>query len=207
MYKLPYYIEHDKETVVDFMRKNAFVVIVANGTNVPSATHIPVNITVNAEGSILLSGHIMKNTDHHKAFEEQEQVLVIFNGPHCFVSAGWYTDPASGSTWDYMTVHARGKIRFTDDAGTLALVKQVSDTYEGSHSIAAFDVLSQSYKDQMVKAIVGFVIEVAHWDAVFKLSQNRDLASQKNIVSQLRKRGDEPSIAIANEIEKRWKAE
>ena len=55
----------------------------------------------------------------------------------------------------------------------------------------------------MVKAIVGFSIEVESLDNVFKLSQNRDEASQKNIISQLKKRGDGNSIAVAEEMERR----
>jgi transcriptional regulator len=55
----------------------------------------------------------------------------------------------------------------------------------------------------MVKAIVGFTIEVESMQNTFKLSQNRDFDSQKNIIEQLKKRGDYNSAAIAAEMEKR----
>ena len=204
MYKFSYYTEEDQDKVIRFMNENSFVLITGAGEKYPVATHIPIIIEMNADGKILLSGHLMKNTDHHKAFVQNEHVLVIFNGPHTFVSASWYTDPMSGSTWNYMTVHAKGKIKFTDEAGTLRAVKAISDKHEGEQSVAAFDKLPKEYIDRMVKAIVGFTIEVEELDNVFKLSQNRDLESQHHIVEHLKERGDDDSVAIAGEIEKRY---
>lgn len=146
---------------------------------------------------------MMRKTDHHLAFEKNNNVLVLFTGSHCFVNAAWYTDPQIGSTWNYMTVHIKGKISFFDEEGTRNAVKTLSDKYAGTSSQSAFDNLPAAYIDHMVKAIVGFSIEMEAFDNVFKLSQNRDAESQKNIIDQLRKRGDANSVAIAGEMEKR----
>jgi transcriptional regulator len=97
-------------------------------------------------------------------------------------------------------VHAKGKIRFKDEEGTFNAVKDITNKYESQESAAAFDKLPKEYVDQMVKAIVGFTIEVENLDNVFKLSQNRDKVSQLSIVEQLNKRGDDNSKAIAREI-------
>ena len=80
-------------------------------------------------------------------------------------------------------------------------VKTVSDKYVGTKSTSSFDHLPKEYIDHMVKAIVGFSIEVESFDNVFKLSQNRDVASQQNIIEQLKKRGDSNSLQIAREME------
>jgi len=202
MYKFPYYTEPDNEKVIAFMKENAFAVITGIGENYPVATQIPLSIEIK-EGKIFLHGHIMRKTDHHLAFEKNNNVLVLFTGPHCFVSASWYTNPSVGSTWNYMTVQVKGKISFTDEAGTLKAVKAVSDTYEGTRSAGAFDSLPKEYVDHMVKAIVGFSIEVETMENTFKLSQNRDAASQRNIIEQLKKRGDYNSLMIAEEMEQR----
>jgi len=202
MYKFSYYTEQDDEKVIDFMKANAFALITGTGDKYPVATQIPLAIKVN-EGKIFLEGHLMRKTDHHLAFEKNNNVLVLFTGPHCFVNANWYTDPSIGSTWNYMTVHAKGKISFTDEEGTRRAVKAVSDKYAGTDTASAFDNLPPEYIDHMVKAIVGFSIEVESIDNVFKLSQNRDDASKKNIIEQLKKRGDHNSAAIATEMEKR----
>lgn len=200
MYKFSYYTEEDQQKVIEFMKKNPFAVITGQGETFPVATHIPLEIENDESGKIILSGHLMKKTDHHIAFEKNENVLVIFNGPHTQVSASWYTNPAMGSTWDYMTVHAKGKIKFKDEAGTIAAVKAITDKYEGPDKPSSFKNIPQEYIDKMVKAIAGFSIEVESLENTFKLSQNRDKESKQIIIEQLMKKGDDHSKAIAQEI-------
>lgn len=202
MYKFPYYTEQDEQKVIAFMKENAFALITGIGENYPVATQIPLAVKI-VDNKIFLEGHLMRKTDHHLAFEKNNKVMVIFTGPDCFVNANWYTDPSIGSTWNYMTVQAKGKISFTDEEGTRKAVKAVSDKYAGTDTASAFDNLPKEYIDHMVKAIVGFSIEIESMENTFKLSQNRDKDSQKNIIEQLRKRGDANSAAIAGEMEKR----
>lgn len=203
MYKFSYFTEQDQAKVMAFMKENPFAVITGFGEQYPVATHIPLEVETRDDGILLLSGHMMKKTDHHTAFAKNDNVLAIFNGPHTHVSASWYTNPSMGSTWNYMVVHAKGKIQFTDEQGTYNAVKAITEKYEGSESTSSFHNLSNDYVQQMVKAIVGFTIEVESIDNVFKLSQNRDKISKQNIIEQLNKRGDDDSRAIAKEIEKR----
>lgn len=200
MYKFPYYTEEDQQKVIAFMKENSFATITGIGEQYPVASHIPLEVEVHENGKIFLSGHLMKKTDHHIAFEKNENVLVIFNGPHTHVSASWYTNPVMGSTWDYMVVHAKGKIIFKDEQGTYEAVKAITNKYEGLEKSSSFDKLPQEYIDKMVKAIVGFTIEVASLENTFKLSQNRDNESKQNIIEELYKRGDDNSKAIAKEI-------
>jgi transcriptional regulator len=200
MYKFSYYTEEDQQKVINFMKKNSFAVITGQGEQYPVATHIPLEVEIREDGKIFLSGHLMKKTDHHIAFEKNEHVLVIFNGPHTQVSASWYTNPAMGSTWDYMVVHAKGKIKFKDEKGTVEAVKAITNKYEGHERPSSFHNLPQEYIDKMVKAIVGFTIEVETMENTFKLSQNRDEESKRNIIEQLMKRGDDNSKSIAREI-------
>jgi len=202
MYRFSYYTEEDQAKVIAFMKEISFATIIGIGEQYPAASHIPLEVELK-DGKVFLSGHMMRKTDHHLAFEKNENVMVIFNGPHCHVSASWYTNPAMGSTWNYMVVHAKGKIRFKDEQGTYNAVRDITNKYEVPESAAAFNKLSQEYVDGMVKAIVGFTIEVELLENVFKLSQNRDKESQENIIVQLKKRGDGNSAAIAEEMEKR----
>lgn len=203
MYKFPYYTEEDTEKVITFMNENAFAVITGFGEQYPVATHIPLAVEIKEDGKIFLTGHLMKKTDHHIAFEKNENVLVIFNGPHTYVSASWYNNPQAASTWNYMTVHAKGKIKFTDEEGTYEAIKSVTNKYEGIESAAAFDKMPKEYVMKMIKAIVGFSIEVEVFDNVFKLSQNHNEENRHSIAAHLHARGDEHSAAIAHEMEKR----
>lgn len=202
MYKLPYYTEPDTEKLMAFIKANAFGTVIGIGDNAPVATQIPLTIE-NKDGKLFLQGHITRKTDHHKAFEKNKQVLVLFTGPHCFVSASWYTNPLGASTWNYMTVQAKGTINFLDEAGTYNAIKVLSDHYTGTDTAGSFDNIPKEYIDQMLKAIIGFSIEVEHLEHTFKLSQNRDLESKKNIIAELQQRGDANSLLIAEEMQQR----
>ncbi len=199
MYKFKYFSEYDGEKVIAFMKEYSFAVITGIGEKYPVATHIPLQIITENE-SLIFTGHLMKNTDHHKAFTNNENVLVIFNGPHCHVSASWYTNPVVGSTWNYMTVHAKGKISFGDEHYTRKMVEDLTNKYEKPDSEAAFNKLPQEYVDRMVKAIVGFTIKVESLDNVFKLSQNYDGETRQSIIEHLLKRGSDNEKKIAKEI-------
>ncbi|MBC7536370.1 MAG: FMN-binding negative transcriptional regulator [Ferruginibacter sp.] len=207
MYKLPYFTEEDPDKVIAFMKENSFAVIAGFGTDYPVASHLPLEIETWQDGKVFFSGHLMKNTDHHKAFEKNENVLVIFNGPHTYVSASWYEEKEVASTWNYMTVHAQGKIKFTDDEGTYKAIKAITNKYEETNSAAAFDRLAPEYTTRLMKAIVGFEIEVVSLDNVFKLSQNHTQHTRESIAGHLQKKGDEHSAAIAKEIKNRFSEE
>lgn len=202
MYKLPYFTEEDNEKVMMFMKENSFAVITCITEKYPVATHIPLDIK-EENGEVFFTGHIMKNTDHHKAFLENENVLVIFNGPHCYISASWYANKHIASTWNYMAVHAKGKISFTDEENTRTIVEQVTNKYEGFESEAAFKNLPREYIDRLVKAIVGFTIKVESIENVFKLSQNHEHATRKNIIEHLNLSGSDNEKLIAKEMQQR----
>ena len=203
MYKIPYFTEQNDQLIVEFMQTNSFAFITGFGEKYPVATQLPLEIFYK-DGKLYLSGHLMKKTDHHIAFEANESVLVVFTGPHCYISASWYTNPQTASTWNYMTVHAKGTIKFLDNEATYQAIKAVTNKYEGTETIAAFNNMPVEYVQQHLKAIVGFTIEVQSIENVFKLSQNKTNTEKINIIEKLRERNsNDDDITIANEIEKR----
>ncbi|MEO8766536.1 MAG: FMN-binding negative transcriptional regulator [Ginsengibacter sp.] len=203
MYKLPYFTEENEEAVFDFIQKNSFAIITGINGQVPVATHVPLHIK--KEGNkIVFTGHMMKNTDHHKALLQNEQVLVIFTGAHCYVSASWYPKKEVASTWNYIDVHAHGIIKFGDEEKTRKIIEDVTNKYELPDSPAAFNKLPGEYVDRLVKAIIGFTIEVSVMENVFKLSQNHDEQTRENIIANLADRNDDGSHEIAAEMKKRF---
>ena len=200
MYQLSYFTEEDQEKVMAFMKENPFAIVTGLGDEYPVASHLPLWIEKNTEGKLFFYGHLMKKTDHHLAFEKNDQVLVIFNGPHTYVSASWYSQPQVASTWNYMAVHARGKIQFTDEEGTLHAIRSITNQYEGTDSPASFDQLPKEYVNKMLHAIVGFSIEVTSLGNVFKLSQNHTASTRESIATHLQEKGDAHSMAIAREM-------
>jgi len=204
MYDLPHYKEKNHEEIIQFMKDYPFVFITGSDeANKPVATQIPVFIDVK-DGKYFLTGHIMRNTDHHKAFEQNKNVLAVFTGPHTYVSATWYTKPV-GSTWNYMSVHAKGTIRFGDTNELISILKRLSLHYENNNASSAtvFDNLPAEYTERMMKAIVPFEIEINDLQHVFKLSQDRDEKSYDNIIKQLKQKdGDAKTIAAIMEKRK-----
>ncbi|MBI5857015.1 MAG: FMN-binding negative transcriptional regulator [Sphingobacteriales bacterium] len=203
MYNLPYFKGQDAEEVFQFMKEHPFVFLTgADAENQPVATQVPVFID-QKEGKYFLTGHIMRNTDHHKAFEQNKNVLAVFTGPHTYVSATWYTQPM-GSTWNYMSVHARGVMRFGDKEELKAVLRRLTLHYEKGNtaSTTVFDNLPAEYTESMMKGIVPFEIEITDLQHVFKLSQNRDEKSYDNIIQQLKQK-DSNAKAIAAVMEKR----
>src|SRR5687768_3222290 len=105
MYKLPAFTEKNETIVLDFINQHPFAFMAGCDKNhKPVATQIPVFME-ERDGALYLSGHMMRNTDHHKAFVENPAVLCVFTGAHTYVSATWYTNPHQASTWNYMSVH------------------------------------------------------------------------------------------------------
>lgn len=205
MYSLPYFKEKDQKLVLDFLRNNPFAMLIGCMDNIPVATQVPFLIH-ETEGKLTLKGHIMKNTDHHKAFEQNKEALCVFTGPHTYVSASWYSNPQTASTWNYVSVHVRGKLHFVDEGNLINILKETTSHFENNpYSKASFDQLDNNYVQKLVKAIIGFEIEVESIDNVFKLSQNRDEKSYQNIVKELEKL-DTDAQEIADEMKKRFKS-
>lgn len=204
MYSLPYFKEKDQQKILHFIHQHPFAFMAGcDENNRPVATQIPVFIEERA-GKLFLSGHMMKSTDHHKAFEKNPAVLCVFTGAHSYVSASWYTDPHQASTWNYMSVHINGKLRFLDDEALADVLRKTTLHFENGNtdSPTSFDNLPDDYTSRLMKAIVAFEVEVEAIDTVFKLSQNRDKESYRQIIEELRKQGAEAGT-IADEMQKK----
>jgi len=204
MYNLPYFKEQDEAVVLEFMRKHPFAFLSGvTEDNKPVATQVPVFID-EKDGKLFLSGHMMRNNDHHKAFIKNPNVLAVFTSPHTYVSATWYDDPRQASTWNYISVHAKGTIHFGDKDDLVAILKRLTLHYENNDpaSTTVFDNLSSAYTEPLMKAIVAFEVEVTAIDNVFKLSQNRDEKSFHNIMAKLQGQGSDGRY-IAEEMKKR----
>jgi transcriptional regulator len=208
MYDLPYYKEKNEHVIKEFVDQHPFAFLSGcDSENKPVATQVPIFIEEH-DGNKILRGHIMKNTDHHKAFLHNENVLVVFTGNHTYVSATWYSNPHQASTWNYMSVHAKGIIRFLDDDALISVLRKTSLHFENHNqqSSTAFDNLPAAYTQKLMKAIVAFEIEVKEINNVFKLSQDRDRQSYHNIKEKLKEQGEDGRV-IAAEMEKRTKAQ
>jgi transcriptional regulator len=206
MYDLPHHKEKNELVIKEFIAKYPFAFVTgSNSDHKPVATQLPVFIE-ETNGRKILRGHLMKNTDHHKAFMQNQNVLVVFTGHHIYVSGTWYSNPYTPSTWNYMSVHVQGVIRFLDDTALVDALRMTTLHFENYNpqSTTIYDNLPSDYTQRLMKAIVAFEIEVKSLDTVFKLSQDRDAESYDNIIKRLRQQGESGQV-IAAEMEKRTK--
>lgn len=204
MYSFSYFKEKDKSAILDFLETYPLAFLTGSfksGQQV--ATQVPV-LMEEREGDLYFQGHIMRNTDHHKALQENNNALLVFSGPNCYVSASWYSNPQIGSTWNYMSVHVQGEVKFMSEEELKNLMQKFTLKFEKGNTASKtiYDNLPAQFLDKMMPAILGFEIKADKLDNVFKLSQNRDEESYLNIISKLKKR-DAYSQMIAEEMLKR----
>lgn len=204
MYPFSYFKEKDRAVMLQLLERHPFAFLTGSfrdGTQ--AATQVPL-LFEERDGKLVLTGHIMRNTDHHRAFLENPRVLAVFTGPNTYVSATWYTNPRIGSTWNYMSVHVHGRIRFMTDAELEVFMRAFTLTFEqgDTASPTILDNLPREFVARMMPVIAGFEIEAEQVDTVFKLSQNRDEASYRNIIAKLEERGGD-AFRIAQEMKQR----
>lgn len=206
MYNLPHHKAKDEADIKEFIAKYPFAFLSGvDAQNKPVATQIPLFFE-ERDGKKFVSGHLMKGNDHHKAFVHNENVLAVFTGHNTYVSGTWYSNPHTPSTWNYMSVHAKGKIKFLGDEELIEALRKISLHFENNNpaSATAYDNLPPELIRRLMHMIVVFEIEITELDSVFKLSQDRDEKSYDNIIVQLRKQGESGQV-IAEEMEKRKK--
>jgi len=204
MYNIPYHKEKDEKIIKEFIGNYPFAFLSGcDLENRPIATQLPLFIE-NKGGQQVLRGHIMKGNDHHKAFLNNENVLAVFTGEHTYVSGTWYNNPYTPSTWNYMSVHVKGKINFVNDIELEDILRSVSLHFEGQNqqSTTTYNNLPSAFKQKALGLIAGFEIEINEIDTVFKLSQDRDAESYRNIIAKLKEQGESGRV-IAKEMEKR----
>lgn len=204
MYHFSYFKEKDRKVIFELIEKFPFAFLTGSlksGKQV--ATQVPI-LFEERNDELYLQGHIMRNTDHHKAFIENQNVLAVFTGPSAYVSASWYSNPQIGSTYNYMSVHVNGRMRFMSDAELIEFMRKFTLKFEKGNPLSPtiYDNLPVSFIDKMLPAIVGFGIKTETLDNVFKLSQNRDKESFENIIRNLEDIGGNSAL-VALEMKKR----
>lgn len=181
--------QEDRSATVAFMRANPFAILVSTADGIPFATHLPLLVD-EAGDEIVVRGHMAKANPHWKSMQAGEESLVIFHGPHAYISPTLYEIRESVPTWNYAAVHVYGEpALFSDEAGLLDTLHQMIHTFESSY-MAQWSELSDHYRSQMMKHIVGFEIRAKRLEAKFKLSQNRTKGEQARVIQCLNQSKD-----------------
>jgi transcriptional regulator len=179
----------DHETAIAFMRANPFAILISQTSQGPFATHLPLAIRQDGQ-QLVLRGHVAKANPHWQYLESQPQALVIFHGPHAYISTSNYVAHENVPTWNYGAVHAYGEARvLSGPEQILPILHDLIGTFEARYA-EQWAELSEAYRQRMLSHIVGFEIPVAKIEAKFKLSQNRTRQEQENVIGSLNASAD-----------------
>jgi transcriptional regulator len=201
MYTPNQYKNEDQEAIRTFLRENSFGILINQTHGKLCATHIPIELEVNADGKEILQGHISKLNPQAEGFAENDQVLAVFSGPHAYISSSWY-DHENVPTWNYIAVHVYGRIKIVDETATIESLTKLVDKYEATSEcpVRVENLSAKTMRE--ARGIFGFEIEIDDIQATKKLSQNRDDHNYKNIISELEKTENPQAIAVAKEMSK-----
>lgn len=196
--------EDNLEVLHDFMRQNNFAVVISQKDGSLEASHLPLLLDAERGPHGTLVGHLARANPLWRSFAAQQEILVVFQGPHAYVSPSWYEEMPSVPTWNYAVVHAYCKPTIIEDFERLEiLLKNLVDTHEAGYEEPWQMNLPEDYLHNMMRAIVGFEFEITRLEGKFKLSQNRSLADQKQVVHALENNLDQTIAGVAELMDKR----
>lgn len=188
--------QNDQKKSIAFMQAYNFAIVISIKKDIPIATHLPF-IIEERENKIVLLSHLSKANEQHKTFLDKD-VLVIFSEPHAYISPTLYEKKQNVPTWNYVSVHAYGKVKILDsNEEKLKVLHKQMQFYEANY-LEQFKTLDQKYIDGLLKGIVAFEIEVTKLQSKEKLSQNKTTNERATIKKHL----EESDDTIKNDVGK-----
>jgi transcriptional regulator len=189
----------DRAILIEAMRAYSFAILYGPQSNPQSpaplaATHLPLVVKDEGEHG-LLEGHFARANPHWQSLAGRE-TLVVFPGPHSYVSPTLYVEPLSVPTWNYIAVHAYGTLTLIeDDPGKEALLKGLIQIHDPAW-YEKWLAMPDGFRRTMLAGIVGFRIPIARIEGKFKISQNRSPEERRNVhASQAAGTPDERALA------------
>jgi transcriptional regulator len=192
MYMPERFREDDLSTLHALMRDYSFAALVTLHEGVPFASHLPLMLAADEGPYGTLYGHMARANPQWRDFDGLQDVLVIFQGPHTYVSPSWYEgDPTNVPTWNYAVVHAYGSPRLiTDDDACRALLETLVRTHEAPFATPWRFQGPEAELRKKMQGIVAFALRITHIEGKLKLSQNRSLADQRHVAETLQQSAD-----------------
>jgi transcriptional regulator len=207
MYQPPHFREERLDVQHALIRAHPLGAMVTIGPEGLTANHFPFIVDASASTFGTLRAHMSRANDQWRHLGGLKEALVIFQGPHAYISPGWYPTKAETGkavpTWNYAIVHAHGRPRVIDDAewllrhvSELSAINEAGQAEPWSVSDAPADFVAG-----MLKGIVGIEIEITRLEGKWKMSQNRVVVDRAGVVQGLSKLGDERSATVAELVE------
>jgi transcriptional regulator len=197
MYLPKYYEVNDRAKLFDFMKSNSFAILFSHTGEEPMASHLPFIIDETGEEKGLILGHMAK-ANRQWRYADGQQVMVVFHGPHTYVSPTWYQEEDAVPTWNYTAVHATGTFKATEEPAVMEdMVARLTAQHEASQPQPWQMDFSTDYASQMMKRVVAFQIDITSIQGKWKLNQNQSDARRERVAAKLGSSEHEGDLQVA----------
>jgi len=201
MYTPSHFEETRVEALHALMRAHAFATLVSQSGGQINADHIPLLLTQSDRSDGVLQGHVARANPLWETVSEGSEVLAIFQGPNQYVSPKWYPSKQEHGkvvpTWNYLVVHARGRIRWNQDPAWLRQhLESATATHEGADRPWNVSDAPPNFIERMLAGIVGFEILISDLRGKWKLSQNRSEADRLGVISGLKSQSSDAAAEM-----------
>lgn len=192
------FVETNRSTLHDFIESHSFATLISHHAGEPSASHVPLLLERDSGPHGRLIGHLAKANPQWESAADQS-VLAIFHGPHAYISPEWYAAHNVVPTWNYVAVHAYGRMKLIDDRARLAsIIRRTVETYEQPRATPwLLDAPDADFVDKLLNAIVCFEIDIERLEGKWKLNQNHPTERRDKVIAGLLSTGHPEAAAIA----------
>jgi transcriptional regulator len=196
----PTYVLTDPDEVKRLIRENPWATIVSTTATGLVASHYPVVLEEDEEGISIVS-HVGRPDE---ALHElgRHEILLIIQGPHGYISPGWYANKEFVPTWNHVTAHLYGTPEILDDAENFRVLDDLVDHFEQQMPHPVSLDIDEDAARRIAKGTVGIRLRVTRFDARLKLSQNKTPEVFDRIVDALEDTGPFASPALAAEMKR-----
>jgi len=204
MYIPKQFKNESQDEIIEFIRNNSFGILFSQNDEHPTATHLPF-IVKETEESITLITHMAKANPQWKTLDGNT-ALAVFTGPHAYISASWYEEPGTVSTWNYVSAHAHGRVEILTDSQLLKdILKNATDFYEGEFADPWKIEEHEETVDSMLNGIVGIHLTVDKLEGKWKLNQHHSKERREKVITRLKKQNAYDSQEIAQLMQNQMK--
>ncbi len=191
----------DEAWVKDLIRQSPWATLVSHTDAGLVASHYPFLLDESADGIVLQSHVGRPDEDLHRL--GTGEVLVIFAGPHGYISPGWYGLPHAVPTWNFAVVHAYGVPELLDVEANLRVLERLVDRFEDALP-APYRMRGTTensrYADRIVHGTLGFSMPVTRFVAKEKMSQDKSPEAAGRIIDALRAPGPYQQTDLADRM-------
>lgn len=197
--------QKDESQLKEVIREYPFATLITQSESGIEATHFPV-ILNSVEGKDIIQAHIAKANKIWEMVKEGSEILLIFNGPNCYISPNYYpTKKESGKavpTWNYVVVHVKGRISFVhDEKWIYNMIDSLTSIHESNQEIPwSITDAPDAFIKKMLPAIVGIEISIDSIEGQWKLSQNQPEVNKFGVVKGLESHESDVSKLVKDQM-------